>query len=88
VFAVAFAVLAAGAIILTLNVLLLVFLLSHIICLLGNSQIPSEPTDFLFLPITKHSIVGWAHQLLSEPESSWILPVPFGCRSFDLHAEG
>ncbi|KAL6848785.1 hypothetical protein ACP4OV_021368 [Aristida adscensionis] len=37
---------------------------------------------------TECSTAGWAHHLLPKPQSSWILPVPPGCWSPDLHVEG
>lgn len=70
VFAVAFAVLAAGAIILTLNVLLLVSSLRRI-C---SSQSPFMASTRPLVPAA-----GRAHHLLSEPQPPGLLPVPSGC---------
>lgn len=122
VFAVAFAMLAAGAIILTLNVLLLVssthfdssiFL---IVCslqppigmkLLSRHEVMGshalhgpqlynqwesqdrELSYFIFAAEIFHGwiVLGRAHNLLPESESSRLLPISSGCWSLNLHAE-
>ncbi|KAL3535365.1 hypothetical protein ACH5RR_003826, partial [Cinchona calisaya] len=72
VFAVAFELLVAGTVILTLNVLLLVF----------------TPDFSLSQLVHASPIHGRSHNLLPEPKPCRLLSIPSGCRCLYQHVEG
>ncbi|GKC52606.1 hypothetical protein Tco_1075351, partial [Tanacetum coccineum] len=76
VFAVAFALLATGAVILTLNVLLLV-----------NSPLAFMYSVFFHMYILLRLDVRWAYNILPKSQSIGLLFIPSGCGSTNLHVE-